>query len=334
MASLAVDGQSIRRSQRLRGAKPEFEPFEDPERTPKKHIVSGALSNVTKEVKNLGVPDKVKRTDSSSSGNTKFNYIINRDANFLRKPYVNHFCQSQDEMKVESNCVSVRSTPLSQKKGNNIPSNSDNSSSKLFIPISCSVIALLALGSFYISIILPNLKHTTNLQEKFPQQTEELWGFVSHGMTSDEPFVLLLVHANKENLATTLAKDIAKLVASERSKKSVDASVVDGKDVHRDTFVQLRHKFKVGIPLVILHVENMTADAAEFLHFVLDVHEPWVPGGVYVLTLNLPNIDKNKKNSLNAVQHLLRKKWSGLIKEDGLEALIARICNFEYLVKT
>jgi len=174
-----------------------------------------------------------------------------------------------------------------------------------------------------------------DLPKMFPGQSKELWGMVSHGMSCMDPFVVLLVHNDQDDLARCLAESVVKKVVSERSKHFQDPIIIDGAHITKDSqfLSKLRLQMKKQIGLVLLHVEDLSADVAEDLHFILDVYTPWIPGGVYVLTLNMPNININEK-PFGAVQSFLEKKWSRQIKPDNLGPLIARIGNFVSIVKT
>lgn len=172
-----------------------------------------------------------------------------------------------------------------------------------------------------------------NLKVLFPQQSDRLWGFVSHGLDSTNPFVLLLVHNGQAELANCLGRHIAETVVRRRTKQTTDPIILDGKNVNSNLLLTLKSQMEKQHALVLQNVEFLHANMADKLHFILDTYEPWIPGGVYVLTLNVPDVSDDVRETFSSTRAFLKNKWSGYIKDDDLEPLIARICNFEYVLK-
>lgn len=195
------------------------------------------------------------------------------------------------------------------------------------------VALLLAAPIIYLVNKVPDRETTKNLKSLFPQQSDRLWGFVSHGLDDRNPFVLLLVHSGQADLANCLGKHIAEKVAKGRTKKSTKPIILDGRYELPNLLTTLKPEMEKHHALVLQNIESLHGDVADKLHFILDTHEPWVPSGVYVLTLHVPSIKDNLQDSFRTIRAFLKIKWSNQINDDNLDALIARICHFEYVLR-
>lgn len=179
--------------------------------------------------------------------------------------------------------------------------------------------------------------NSSELKQKFPRQTPKLWNYVESSRSNFKPFVLLLLHDSHEDVASCLAKQIAQDVACHRTQNFSEPKILNGRNgrngLNRNILMSIRQELEYSKSLVVLNVEDMDPGVAGFFHYILDVEDPWVHGGVYVLTLNIPNINSNSINAYASVRKFLMEKWAKHIEEDNIDPLITRFGNQEYVVK-
>lgn len=328
----------VRRSRRLKNHEPELEALPDPELPlkllrPRTPVVDRILSI----------------TESSSSDSedllepTVANGLIIEERNgYARRHQENWEGVQEDGEQVVSTRKKALSSPKHRPINNYSPNTGRSARSSFFSGVfdgSYLLIFLVVLGLVYCLLFFGNgpLDHSSSqsldLPKLFPGQSSRLWKFVSHGKKGLEPFVLLLVHDNLDKLTNCLAKHIASDVVFSRTKRMIQPYIVDGESQTQSLLLNLKPHVENQQPLIFLNVQKLSFDIASDLHYILDVHEPWISGAIYILTINLPNVDANPRNTFTAIQSLLTEKWSGHINADTLNPLITRIANYEYVVK-
>ncbi|XP_034251619.1 uncharacterized protein LOC117651587 [Thrips palmi] len=339
MSSGSSDGNgSLRRSKRNQKMEPEYEPFDNPELTLKK----ATPKRVTPKTATLKKHDRgTARVGSDLNGHTKRKQELESERHMRRhiSPLIgfehldNQANGQTDTPKIRDGSIentytsSKRPFTESETLRNNRQTRSSNSKPNLI-----AFLTPVFLLSLYVLICMFSKGDTShNLKSLFPQQSDRLWGFVSHGMDDSNPFVLLLVHSGQPELANCLGRHIAKKVVWGRTKQSTDPIIVEGRNEHSNLLLTLKPQMEKHHALVLQNIEYLDGDVANKLHFILDTYEPWIPGGVYVLTLHVPNIKDNLSESFSTIRTFLQKKWR--LNDDVLDPLIARICNFEYVVK-
>ncbi|XP_046392903.1 uncharacterized protein LOC124160852 [Ischnura elegans] len=177
--------------------------------------------------------------------------------------------------------------------------------------------------------------YISNWRTNYPNQLPETWGTIAGQLSqfteigNVSPLVIVLAYSKARRTTLILASEISRaaleLVDDPDKCGDTDTARLLGDEIKGgyllNTFLPQVEKCR---KMIITNLEKLNATAAKDLHSMVDPDYPNIPNVVYIFTVEVPSVERNVYRE---VRQVLTSKWSTLLGEDQVNALLSRLVN-------